>query len=187
MMHGCTSCIAESLGGLWELGRRSPPPPPKSTKGIDSRILLSIPLVHSKFLLLEVNFLLSKYLFPGCSSFLSVDYAFASRTGAPLNLVVCQLTPQTGTGTGTYFVWYLEVLRINFKTFNVLSNFNWLFWYFKNRGTVLNLVPHLCVCVQTSLWHTSMIVRGCIHIYTEVQQYTRSYTACSQLYSRRYL
>ena len=185
MMHGCTSCIAESLGGLWEHGRRSPPPPPKSTKGIDSRILLSIPLVHSKFLLLEVNFLLSKYLFPGCSSFLSVDYAFASRIGAPLNLVVCQLRPQTGT----YFeerLWCV-VLCKNFKTSNVLSNFNWLFWYFENRGKVLNLVPHLCVCVHTSLWRTSTIVWGCIHIYIEVQLYTRSYTACTQLYSRRYL
>ena len=57
--------------------------------------------------------------------------------------------------TGTYFeerLWCV-VLFINFKTSNVLSNFNVLFWYFENRGTVLNLVPHLCVCVCT---HISM-------------------------------
>jgi hypothetical protein len=135
----------ESLAGLGAGGDPRPLLLSDRPKPLDGKILPSRGTGIQQIPNTGGNFLLSKYLFPRFSSFLSVDYAFASRIGAPLNLVVCQLRPQTGT----YFkerLWCV-VLFINFKTSNVLSKFQRTFWYFENRGTVLNLVPQLCVRV----------------------------------------
>ena len=97
MMFGCTSVIFSHQPSLGGGGDARPLLLSDRPKPLDGRILPSRGTGIQYIPNTGGNFLLSKYLFPGFSLFLSVDYAFASRIGAPLNLVVCQLRPQTGT------------------------------------------------------------------------------------------
>jgi hypothetical protein len=150
MMFGCTSV---SFGHQPSLGAGGDPRPlllSDRPKPLDKRITASRGTGIQHIPNSGGNFSLSKYLFPGCSPFLSVDYAFASRIGAPPNLVVYQLRPQTWT----YFeerLWCLG-LFINFKTSNVLSNFDVLFLIFweSRYGTKFSTAP-VCACTHLSM------------------------------------
>ena len=89
MMFGCTSVIFSHQPSLGAGGDPRPLLLSDRPKPLDGRIPCRI--LPSRGTGIQHipnsggNFSLSKYLFPGCSPFLSVDYAFASRNGAPLN------------------------------------------------------------------------------------------------------
>ena len=105
MMFGCTSVSFSHQPSLaWGWGIHSSLLLSDRPKPLDGRILPSRGTGIQQILNTGGNFLLSKYFFPGFSSFLSVRSAFATRCGTPLDLGSANVGLEQGlTKSGTFY------------------------------------------------------------------------------------
>jgi hypothetical protein len=148
----------------WNCGDQCPLLLSDRPKPLDGRIISSRGTGIRKIPNTGGSFLLSKYTFPGFSSFLSVRSAFATRCWTPLDLGSANVGLKHGLAKSGTFYKFQKFQR----TFKLQRTF---FGIFEIRAPVLNLVPHVCVFTHLSM-------RVYTHLYIGTAVHTHVHCVC---------